>query len=236
VLAPLALARIDFYAEGNDLTLSARHGSLDVRFRIDGPIASGPGGRYEVSADGILLLSADDARGYIKSVVRPHRARRIRCALAPHTPVARRCRALRRRRPCCRGRFKLEIAASAALRRTPGARVVAVEEVRFERLLRLHPDRMYAVHIALTPRDRSRVEATLSARHPVEGHGEIRLSRMVVVLGDDAGPAPAPLLQGTALPEPHVPGALYMAASRLHLGGVFATVNGARSDGAVLTG
>jgi NAD(P)-dependent dehydrogenase (short-subunit alcohol dehydrogenase family) len=234
VLAPLALARIDFYAEGNDLTLSARHGSLDVRFRIDGPIASGPGGRYEVSADGILLLSADDARGYIKSVVRPT-APDASVVLSLHTHPWLADAARFDGVAVLPGSFQLEIAASAALRRTPGARVVAVEEVRFERLLRLHPDRMYAVHIALTPRDRSRVEATLSARHPVEGHGEIRLSRMVVVLGDDAGPAPAPLLQGTALPEPHVPGALYMAASRLHLGGVFATVNGARSDGAVLT-
>jgi hypothetical protein len=216
------------------------HGGLEVRFRVDGPIASGPGGRYEVSADGALVLTADDARGYVKSVVAPPaeaapeaQVERLTLGLSTHPWLAEAARF--DGDPVLPGSFQLELAASAVLRRNPAARVVAVEGVRFERLLRLRPDRAHEVSLALERRDATRTDVTLLARHPVEGEGDLRLSRMTVVLGDAFEAAPAPLAQGPSLPEPHVPAALYLPASRLHLGGVFAVVRDARTDGEVLT-
>lgn len=238
VLAPLALARIDFFAAGNDLALTDRYGGLDVRFRIDGPIEKGPGGRYEVSAKGALVLSADDARGYVKSVVTPPmpRASKVESALKiglrTHPWLADAARF--DGGAVLPGSFQLELAASAALRTRLGARVVAVEDVRFERLLRLYADRDQSLAVVAAPRDERRVDVTLSAKHPVEGRDDLRIARMTVVLGEDFEASPAALSQGPSLPEPHVPAALYLPASRLHLGGVFAVVGGARTDGEVL--
>lgn len=252
VLAPLSFHRIDLFGAGNDVDLSRRYGSMNVRFRIDGPIEEGPGGLFEVtSPEGALLIRIDNARGYVMGRVAPTALpfyadrvstpaegqvvmeRTLSLTRDPYLADAARFEGT----SVLPGSFSLEIAAEAATLLRPDLVVSELTDIRFPKLLKLHAGREVllrtkAQFVANSPNDAT-VHVTVRSAHPIEGLEDQEHATITVRFARTRPEAPIPITQGPALPDADVPAVLYHPASPLLLGGAFAVVEPVTTDGRV---
>jgi 3-oxoacyl-(acyl-carrier-protein) synthase/NAD(P)-dependent dehydrogenase (short-subunit alcohol dehydrogenase family) len=252
VLAPVAVAQLDIFGPGNDIELTARHGSLVVHSRPDRSGNAISNELYEASVDGVLVFRARDVSTVVLSRIAsaplPHFADRV-LAHDPDRVVFERSISMDRdpylstaarldNTPVLPASFLMEAAAEAATFLQPNLMVSEFRTVRFVSVLKLHPTRQTIVRTTACITERGAHHALISvdvhSLHPVAAMASRQHAVMTVHLMRELPSAPPQLAQGLTLPDFDIPTALYRTESPLRLGGCLAVLDPAQTDGRVL--